>query len=289
MNDLVEEYLAALAADRDLAPNTLAAYRRDLGQYLECLDGDAPSADGVRAFLADLDRRGLVVTTIGRKLAAVRGFHRFLLSEGLATEDPTAAIDSPRRPGSLPKALEIDEVARLLETPDDASALGARDRALLEFMYATGARVSEVTSLDLDDLDLEAATAIVTGKGSKQRVVPMGGHAVRALRTYLHHRLELRRDGRDPGAVFLNARGRRLTRQGIWAILRRHAQVAGIEAVSPHVLRHSAATHMVHGGADLRSVQEMLGHASISTTQIYTRVTPEHLLEVYMTSHPRSR
>ncbi|MBT8212948.1 MAG: tyrosine-type recombinase/integrase, partial [Acidimicrobiia bacterium] len=166
---------------------------------------------------------------------------------------------------------------------------GARDRALFEFMYATGARVSETTVLNLEDLDLEAGTAIVTGKGSKQRLVPLGGHAISAIAEYLPHRLELRTAGSDSGAVFLNHRGRRLSRQGIWGILKRHARHVDLDLVSPHVLRHSAATHMVQGGADLRTVQEMLGHASISTTQIYTRVTPEHLLEVYMTSHPRSR
>ncbi|NNK91157.1 MAG: site-specific tyrosine recombinase XerD [Acidimicrobiia bacterium] len=289
MREQVEEYLAALAAERDLAANTLAAYRRDLNQYLAFLDGATADADQVARFMVSLRERGLAASTIARKLAAVRGLHRFLVTEEITPVDPTVLIDTPRRGMSLPKALTIEQVERLLDAPDETTDLGTRDRALLEFMYATGARVSETTALDLDDVDLDAGTVIVTGKGSKQRLVPLGTHAVAAIEQYLPHRLAMRTPGRDPGAVFLNNRGGRLSRQGIWGIIRRHGETAGIDVVSPHVLRHSAATHMVQGGADLRTVQEMLGHASISTTQIYTRVTPEHLLEVYMTSHPRSR
>jgi integrase/recombinase XerD len=227
---------------------------------------------------------------VARRVAAVRGFHRFQVAEGLSGEDPTALLDSPRRRAALPKALAVEEVIRLLEAPDGATPDGRRDRALLEFLYATGARVAEAVALDQLDLDLEEGTARLTGKGDKQRVVPVGGAACRALGAYLPDRLAWRRPGRDPGAVFLNMRGGRLTRQGAWAIVRRHAVRAGLEPdlVSPHVLRHSAATHMVEGGADLRTVQELLGHASISTTQVYTRVSPRHLLEVYATSHPRS-
>ena len=184
----------------------------------------------------------------------------------------------------------MEEVLRLLEAPDGTTPEGRRDRALLEFLYATGARVAEAVGLDQLDLDLEDGTARVTGKGDKQRLVPVGGPACRALLAYLPDRLAWRPAGRDSGAVFLNRRGGRLTRQGIWAIVRRHALRAGLDpqTVSPHVLRHSTATHMVEGGADLRTVQELLGHASISTTQVYTRVSPRHLLEVYTVSHPRS-
>jgi integrase/recombinase XerD len=222
-------------------------------------------------------------------VAAIRGYHRFLVAEGLARDDPTVLLDSPRRRAALPKALTVEEVLRLLEAPDPATPEGRRDRALLEFLYATGARVAEAIALDQLDLDLEEGTARVTGKGDKQRLVPVGGPACRALTAYLPDRLAWRRSGRDPGAVFLNQRGGRLTRQGVWAIVRRHAVRAGLEAerVSPHVLRHSAATHMVEGGADLRTVQELLGHASISTTQVYTRVSPRHLLEEYAV-HPRN-
>jgi len=229
--------------------------------------------------------------TTSRKVAAMRGLHRFLVAEGLASEDPTVLLDSPRLGSALPKALTVDEVERLLASPVDETALGARDRALLEFMYATGVRVTEAVNLDLSALDLEDRTALVTGKGNRQRLVPVGRLAVSAVRAYLPHRMTLKGDRMDGGAVFLNARGGRLTRQGVWGIVRKAAGRVGLERakVSPHVLRHSAATHMVEGGADLRTVQEMLGHANISTTQVYTRVSPQHLYEVYMTSHPRSR
>lgn len=287
----IEEYLAALRAERGLAANTVAAYRRDLNQYRTFVGERSPSAGLAVAFVAGLHAAGLKPATIARKIAAVRGLHRFMVAEDLAPEDPTVLLDSPRLRQMLPKALEVDEVERLLEAPSQSTPLGRRDRALLEFMYATGVRVSEATGLDVVDLDLEERTALVTGKGAKQRQVPVGRPAVAAIRSYLPDRLRMKGSRRDPGALFLNARGGRLTRQAVWGIVRKHAAAAGIrpERVSPHVLRHSAATHMVEGGADLRTVQEMLGHASISTTQVYTRVSPQHLYEVYITSHPRSR
>lgn len=287
----VEEYLASLSGERGLSQHTVDAYRRDLRQYLEYLHGRPSDQARVAGFVRSLHRRGLAASSVARKTAAVRGLHRFRLAEGLAGEDPTLLVDSARRKTPLPKALTLDEVLALLESPDAATASGRRDRAILEFLYATGARVSEAVALDLADIDLEAATAIVTGKGNKQRLVPLGSHAVRSIEEYLPDRLHLRTPGRDSGALFLNLRGRRLTRQGLWGIVRKAAAHAGIppERVSPHVLRHSAATHMVERGADLRSVQQLLGHATITTTQVYTRVTPQHLLEVYVTSHPRSR
>jgi integrase/recombinase XerD len=287
----VEEFLASLSAERGLAANTLAAYRRDLHEYLVYLGDDDPSAGRAVAFVAQLHAASLKPATIARKIAAMRGLHRFLVAERLASEDPTVLLDSPRLGARLPKALTVNEVERLLATVVGETPLAARDRALLEFMYATGARVTETVSLDLKAIDLEDRTALVTGKGNRQRQVPVGRFAVDSIRSYLPHRLTLKGDRIDPGAVFLNARGNRLTRQGVWGIVRKAAQRAGIETakVSPHVLRHSAATHMVEGGADLRTVQEMLGHANISTTQVYTRVSPQHLYEVYITSHPRSR
>ena len=290
LEDRIGEYLAAIRAERGLSAATAAAYRRDLQQYAAHLAGREPDAAGVAAFVVALHHRGLAPATVARRVAAVRGFHRFLVAEGLAASDPSVLVDSPRRPPALPKALGVEEVLRLLEAPDPATPDGRRDRALLEFLYATGARVAEAAALDQLDLDLEEGSARLTGKGDKQRVVPVGAPACRALAAYLPDRLAWRRPGRDPGAVFVNQRGGRLTRQGIWAIVRRHALRAGLNpgAVSPHVLRHSTATHMVEGGADLRTVQELLGHASISTTQVYTRVSPRHLLEVYAVSHPRS-
>lgn len=289
--DQAEEYLASLRSERGLATNTLAAYRRDLTQYLDSLEGAPPDPRLVSAFVEELHGRGLAATTVARKIAAVRGYHRFLVAEGMAPEDPTVLLESPRRAEPLPKALTVEDVSRLLDTPDRGSPLGIRDAALLEFLYATGCRVAEAVGVDVLDIDLDEGSALVTGKGSKQRLVPLGRYAIAAIDAYLPVRMELRGGARDPERLFLNARGRPLTRQGVWQIVRRQARAAGFQEarVSPHVLRHSAATHMVEGGADLRSVQEILGHASISTTQVYTRVSPRHLYEVYVSSHPRSR
>jgi len=290
LSDGVDEFLSSLRAERGLAAATIEAYRRDLGQYLEYLEGAIPDPVAVSGFVHQLAGRGLAPATIARKIAAIRGLHRFLVTEALAEDDPTLLLDSPRPGRSLPRALVVEDMIRLLEAPDLSIPLGRRDRAILEFMYATGARVAEATGLDQIDLDLTSRIALVTGKGGKQRMVPLGSHAVDAITQWLPDRLALRKKGRDPGAVFLNARGGRLSRQGVFGIVRKHADRSGIprERVSPHVLRHSMATHMVEGGADLRTVQELLGHASISTTQIYTSVSPRHLLEVYAISHPRT-
>lgn len=291
LRDGIEEFLASLAVERGLAANTVAAYRRDLAAYAEAMGGEFPSAGRVIGYVAELYAGGLAASTVARRVAAIKGLHRFLIAERYTDEDPTALLDSPRLVRSLPKALTVDEVRRLLEAPDVTIPLGRRDRALLEFLYATGARVSEATALDLQDVDLEDRVVTVTGKGSKQRRVPLGGFAVAALNAYLPDRLHLKGDRPDPGAVFLNSRGSRISRQGVWLIVRRQGRRAGLDErrLSPHVLRHSTATHMVEGGADLRTVQELLGHASISTTQVYTKVSPQHLYEVYIMSHPRSR
>ncbi len=293
----VDEYLGSLGSERGLARNTVEAYRRDLKPYLATLqehgyeDVDDVEPESVAGYLQDLQEAGLAASSVARKMSAVRGLHRFLVAEDLATADPTATLETPRKRPGLPKALSVSEVDALLAAPDHESALGARDAALLEFLYATGARVSETVSLDMMDIDLVERVAVVTGKGNKQRVVPIGRPAVAALDAYLPLRLELKGTIREHDRVFVNARGGGLTRQAVWQIVRKHAKTAGLaeDRVSPHVLRHSAATHMVEGGADLRTVQEMLGHASISTTQIYTRVSPQHLLEVYVSTHPRSR
>ncbi len=289
LQDQVDEYLAALRAERGLSPATIIAYRRDLGAYLAHLGRRPPGPEAVSAFLAEQHDRGLAPTTVARRLAAVRGFHRFLVSEGLATSDPTRLVEGPQRPRSLPKALTVEDTFALLEAPDATTRTGRRDRALVEFLYATGCRVAEAVGLDELDLDLSESTALVTGKGNKQRLVPVGGAARRALEAWLPDRAALR-TARSGRAVFLNMRGGRITRQGVWEVVRAAGRRAGLPpgAASPHVLRHSAATHMVEGGADLRTVQELLGHASISTTQVYTRVSPRHLLEVYRTTHPRS-
>jgi len=281
----------ALRVEKGLARNTIDAYERDIRQYLEFLDGKEPRGRDVEQFVTSMREAGLASTTISRKTASIKGLHRFLVSDGLRAEDPTLLVDSPKRRQPLPKALTVDEAIRLVETPDGSTVSGRRDSALLEFMYASGARVSETVNLDLTDVDLDDKLAIVTGKGSRQRYVPIGDHAVRSLRSWLPDRLHLVKQGQGGDPMFLNLRGRRLTRQGVFDIVRKHAAKAGIEPgrVSPHVLRHSAATHMVEAGADLRTVQEILGHATISTTQVYTRVSPTHLVEIYVQAHPRSR
>lgn len=285
-----EEFLGSLRSERGLSLNTVSAYRRDLRDYFEFLDNEGASGD-VGGFVADIANRGLARSTRARKFAAVRGYHRFLVVEGHATEDPTVLIETLQRSRSLPKALTIDQVEHLLDAPDRTTLLGLRDVAILEFLYATGARVTETVTVGLTDLDLESGTVIVTGKGDKQRLIPLGSHARIAIERYLPVRLELLSERERSDVLFLNARGTSLTRQGMWDIVKRNGRRAGIErdSLSPHVLRHSAATHMVEGGADLRSVQEMLGHASINTTQVYTRVSPVHLYEVYLTAHPRAR
>lgn len=293
----IDEFIVSLGAERGLALNTRLAYRRDLGQYATRLAERGVASFGevtpeeVSGFVETLRARGLAPRTVARKVAAVKSLHRFLLTEGHTSTDPTVLLEGPSTPRSLPKALSLDEVLLLLDSPERETSLGLRDRALLEFMYATGARVSEVVALDVVDLDLDERTAIVTGKGSKQRLVPLGVPAADAIVAYLPARLDLKGDRPDPDALFVTSRGTRMGRQSVWLRIRHHAGRVGIDPkkVSPHVLRHSTATHMVERGADLRSVQEMLGHANISTTQIYTRVAPHHLYEVYVTTHPRGR
>jgi integrase/recombinase XerD len=285
------DFLASIGAERGLSPNTVLAYRRDLAQYAQSIATSGGIADtaAVQGHLAALRGRGLADTSIARKYASIRSYHRFLVVEGLAEDDPTAGIDAPQRPSSIPQALSVEEVALILDQPDTDQAAGRRDSAVLEMLYATGCRVSELTSVDLLDVDEETRTVLVTGKGSKQRLVPLGSYALDAIARWLPDRLVFRRPGTDTGSLFLTVRGNRLSRQSVWRLVRRYGDMAGIDAgrLSPHVFRHSAATHMVEGGADLRSVQEMLGHASLSTTQLYTKVSPEHLREVLITSHPR--
>ena len=287
----VEDYLFSLAAERGLSANTIAAYRRDLDQYLDFLDEKEPDPPLLDDYVDHLHRRSLAPASVARKVAAVRGLHRFLVSEGLSADDPTRLLDRAKPRESFPKALTVEQTFALVEAPDVGAISGRRDRALLEFLYGTGARVSEAVGVDLPALDLEAKTVIVTGKGDKQRLVPLGSSAVAAVMAWLPDRLALSKPGAASEALFLNRRGGRLSRQSAFRIVRHYAARVGIDpaTVSPHTLRHSAATHMVEGGADLRSVQVMLGHARISTTQVYTRVSPQHLVEVFYLSHPRSR
>lgn len=309
-------FLDHLSAERALADNTLAAYRRDLKRYRGYLAehgvlspdrvGPARVGDFLRALReGDADHPPLGAASAGRALAAVRGLHRFAAREGWAATDPSADVSPPAPPMRLPKAVPLASVERLLDAAgpvgspasgDRAGLLALRDRALLEVLYGTGARVSEAVGLDVDDVadavEGDEAVGLVRfrGKGGRERVVPLGSHARRALSGYLvRARPGLAASGRGGPALFLNARGGRLTRQGGWGILAAVAERAGVEGVSPHTLRHSFATHLLDGGADIRVVQELLGHSSVTTTQIYTLVTVEHLREVYASSHPRAR
>lgn len=287
----IDEYLVSLRVERGLAANTIAAYARDLEQYREFLEGRNPRTELVDDFVSELRARGLTAASVARKVASIRGLHRFLVVEGMSELDPTAMVVTGRGRDPFPKALTIEEAIGLVEAPRDDRVPDRRDRALLEFLYGTGARVSETVGLDLGDLDLADRAALITGKGSKQRLVPLGSKAIAALEAWLPDRLGLVRRTVRGDPVFLNLRGGRLSRQGAFDVVKKRAVQAGIdpERVSPHVLRHSAATHMLEGGADLRTVQELLGHATISTTQVYTRVSPAHVMEIYVQAHPRSR
>ncbi len=298
----VEVYLDHLAVERGLAANTLSSYRRDLARWTAWLAAagrtrlsEVVEAD-VAAFLAAL-RSGddthpaLSAASAGRAVVAVRGLHRFALREGWTTVDPAREVRPPVPARRLPKAITVSQVEALLAAPDAETPLGLRDRALLELLYGTGARISEAIGLDVDDLDRAAGLVRLDGKGGKQRVVPVGSYAGRAVEAYLvRSRPTLAAGGSGTPALFLNARGGRLSRQSAWTVLRAAAVRAGIpDAVSPHTLRHCFATHLLDGGADVRVVQELLGHASVTTTQVYTLVTVDRLREVYATAHPRAR
>lgn len=290
----IEEFELHLRLERGLSDRTVSAYRREaerLQEFLARRGVGAPaqaSSEMLRDFVYELKDRGLKPTSIRRAISAIRTYFGFLLIEGAVEADPTERLEPPRVGRRLPDVLSRDEVERLLDAPDVGDRLFWRDRALLEFAYASGVRVSELTALRVRDLSLDEGLARVFGKGAKERLVPVGQPAVRALRVYLRDlRPELEK-GRGGGVVFLNARGRPLSRMGVWRILRGHVERAGIaRRVTPHTLRHSFATHLLEGGADLAAVQEMLGHADISTTQIYTHVDREYLRDVHRQYHPR--
>ena len=295
-------YLDHLVVERGLADNTLKSYRRDLRRYLGHLAGlgiddvTKVTEAAVSGFLMSLregdeEHQPLSAGSAARTVVAVRGFHKFAVREGLATNDPAAAVRPPASAKRLPKALPLAEIEAILEAAGSpGTSLALRDRALLEVLYGTGARISEAVGLDLDDLDLEEGTVLLRGKGGKERMVPVGSYARQAVEAYVvRGRPDLSGVGRGTAALFLNARGGRLSRQSAWAVLAKAAERAGVTAeVSPHTLRHSFATHLLDGGADVRVVQELLGHASVTTTQVYTLVTVDSLREVYATAHPRA-
>ena len=308
----VRTYLDHLVVERGLAENSVKSYRRDLRRYLGYLDSQGITALDqvtemvVSGFLValregDAEHQPLSATSAGRSVVAVRGFHRFAVKDGLATADPSAGVRPPTPAKRLPKAIPLGDVERLLEAAGAAgTSLALRDRALLEVLYGTGARISEAVGMDIDDLELDADrpegnTVLLRGKGSKERIVPVGSYAREAVQAYVvRGRPELVEAGPAAsagagGALFLNARGGRLSRQSAWAVIVKAAERAGITAeVSPHTLRHSFATHLLEGGADVRVVQELLGHASVTTTQVYTLVTVDSLREVYAAAHPRA-
>ncbi|NLA36626.1 MAG: tyrosine recombinase XerD [Actinobacteria bacterium] len=295
MGASIEPFLVWLTVERGRAANTLAAYRRDLNDYEAWLAErgrtlDTAEADDVLDFVEALRAR-LAPASVARKTSVVRALHRWLASEGILEADPSAQLESPSQPKGLPRALSEAAIEKLLVTVAESDNL--RDIALLEVLYGSGLRISEAVGLSFEDVDLEGHLLRVFGKGAKERIVPLGRVAERALRHYYDEGrpgLVPRRWGSrdDETAVFLNQRGGRLTRQGGWLVLQKHARRAGIE-VSPHVLRHSCATHMLDHGADIRAVQELLGHASISTTQRYTKVMTERLWSVYDAAHPRAK
>lgn len=299
---VVEDYLGHLAVERGRAQNTLRSYRLDLGRYTEYLaslghrDLASVREADVTGFVTVL-RTGeppLAASSTARALAAVRGLHRFAVQDGIVPADVAAGVAPPSLPSRLPKALSVDEVDQLIAGCVADSPTGLRDRALLELLYSTGARISEIAGADLDDLDHGARTILLHGKGNKQRIVPVGRPALAAVDGYLvRARPTLAARGTGTPALLLNARGNRMSRQSAWHVLRAAAEASGlpqdtVAAISPHTLRHCFATHLLSGGADVRVVQELLGHASVATTQIYTHVTVDTLREVYATAHPRA-
>lgn len=296
MKKLINEFINYLSVERGLAMNTLESYGRDLRQYSQYLEQDAASLDGASRqtivnYLMHLQRQGKATATIARRLAALKAFYQFLVRQKYVAADPTVNLESPKLEKRLPKVLTVREVELLLQQPDPSQAAGLRDRAMLEMLYATGIRVSELVALNYDEVNLEMGYIKCRGRGSKERVVPMGSLAVRSCREYLENGRPRLAKEESEQALFVNHHGRRLTRQGFWKIVKKYADDARIEKeITPHTLRHSFATHLLENGADLRSVQEMLGHADISTTHVYEEVVKMkgRLKEVYSRTHPRA-
>ncbi len=300
MQQAVEQYLSYTTVERGLSPNTLAAYRNDLTQFVDFLQGRDSSlqdsgswkrigTEALTAFVLDLHERGYSDKTKTRKVASAKALFGFLLEEGVINKNPMEDFSSPGVGESLPETLTVEEVEALLSVGETDTPMALRDQAIIEVMYATGVRVSELVSLDIDDVDLDESFVRCMGKGSKERIIPLHDEAVETVREYLEDgRPSLARSAADR-ALFVSRKGGRLTRQALWLILKGRAQAAGIERkITPHTLRHSFATHLLIGGAPLRHVQELLGHASITTTQVYTHLTSEHVRAQYETAHPRA-
>ncbi|MED2972677.1 site-specific tyrosine recombinase XerD [Fictibacillus sp. B-59209] len=296
MTDHVQDFIHYLIVERGLSKNTVDSYRRDLEQYVLFIEKVENISDvnqiqraNIIGYLLHLKENGKATTTIARNIASIRSFHQFLLREKASESDPSVHIETPKAERKLPKVLAMNEVEALLDTSDTHETFGIRDKAMLELLYATGIRVTELVSLDLADVHLSMGFLRCLGKGNKERIIPLGKMATGAIQTYLDKGRPALSKGKSGNALFLNHHGNRLSRQGFWKILKQLAKKANIEKeLTPHTLRHSFATHLLENGADLRAVQEMLGHADISTTQIYTHVSKTRLKDIYAAYHPRA-
>ncbi len=289
MNEYTDKFIHYLNIEQGVSPHTLRAYREDLKEFASFIDKDLKGIDNldIRSFLASLHNRKLKKSSISRKLATIRSFFKYLHREGHVTKNPAKLVSSPKVPRNLPKFLDIDETFSLMNTPRGDTFKATRDKAILELLYSSGLRVSELTSLDVVDLDNKESVVRVKGKGRKERIVPIGSKAMEALQNYLPERVSLKK--KSP-ALFLNTRGGRLTQRSVSRILVQYSRMIHLEGdLSPHTLRHTFATHLLHEGADLRSIQELLGHSSLSTTQKYTHVDIGHLTEVYDKAHPLAK
>ncbi len=294
MENLLADFIYFLSVERGLSKNTLESYQRDIRSFLNYIKQKNVKKPGqvkrelIVSYLGDLREKGQANASISRSLASLRSFYNFLLQEGVVNDNPAQQVDPPRIDKKLPQVLSFEEVENLLKQPSEGDPIGLRDKAMLEVLYASGIRVSELVLLNLPDFDPEVGFLRCRGKGMKERIVPIGSMAIRNVREYITRcRSNLVKD--DEEALFVNHHGRRLTRQGFWKILKKYAQKANLNgAITPHTLRHSFATHLLENGADLRSVQEMLGHTDISTTQIYTQITRRKIREMYDKTHPRA-
>ncbi len=295
MQHLVQDYINYLTIERNLSGNTLDAYRNDLGRYCQYLQEegikrpDQIDINIIQKFINTLADIGLVASSLSRNFSSIRSFHKFLMGENIVQTNPAELLQSPRLPARLPKILDLNEIEAILETIDINTNKGIRDRSIIETLYSTGLRVSELTTLEMNSIFFQHNVIRVIGKGSKERIVPFGDRAKKYLKNYISAvRSLLLRSTKSGDILFLNMRGTPLSRMGVWKIIQQYVKLAGIrKQVSPHVFRHSFATHLLEGGANLRAVQEMLGHSDISTTQIYTHLDREYLIEQHRTFHPR--
>jgi len=295
MNGLLDSFLEYLSVERGLAKNTIEAYKRDLKSYIyylrkkNIIDINSSNRAIIVAYLLQMQKSGKASSSISRTCAALRSFYQFLFREHVISEDPTIDLDTPKLEQRLPKVLNTEEVEKLLSQPDITTPLGLRDKSMLELLYATGMRVSELISLSVEDVNLETGFLRCMGKGSKERIIPVGSIALEYLKEYLSSVRKQLLNGKESKKLFFNRQGNPMTRQGFWKIIKKYSKQAGIyKKITPHTLRHSFATHLLENGADLRAVQEMLGHADISTTQRYTHLTQNRIKQIYDKTHPRA-